>query len=288
MLNELIKHGNFDGCDAGFHEAETVLIGAGYDGTSSYRPGSRFAPVAIRAETLYSQETYSPYFESDLSDCRVHDCGDLELPPGNKAETLRKISEAADFLLQMRKRPCFIGGEHLISLPVIEATLKHYPDLVIVQLDAHLDMIDELFGDKLSHGTVMRRSLEILGENKRIWQLAVRSGGKEEFDFARKHNNVYPFTLSSFLAEQQTFDGKPVYVTLDLDVFDPSLVPGTGTPEAGGIFFAEYMQFLQRLTRWNVVAMDVVELAPKLDSSGTSTIVASKVLREMLIASSTQ
>lgn len=272
----------FEGCSSNYEDANIVLIGAGYDGTSSYRPGSRFAPAAIRAEALYSQENYSPYFDIELEEKRIYDAGNLELPFGNKEAALKRIRGAAEILFKDGKQPLFLGGEHLITFPVIQAAIQKYPDLHILQIDAHLDLMNELFGEKLSHGTVMRRCAELLASPKRIYQIAIRSGSKEEFLFAKKNTRLYRFSTKDFLLDIENLYNKPIYLTLDLDAFDPSLIPGTGTPEAGGIFFQEYIDLLGSVKPLNIVGCDVVELAPKIDSAGTSTIVAAKIVRELM------
>lgn len=282
MPDEMMERQPYEGCFSDFASAEIVLVGAGYDGTSSYRPGSRFAPVAIRAETLYAQEDYSPYFHRDIKDKAIHDAGDLELPFGDKDTVLKRIRQAARAVFRAGKKPCFIGGEHLITYPVIEAAVERYPDLHIVQIDAHLDLMDELFGSKLSHGTVMRRCYDLLGKG-RIYQAAIRSGSREEFAFAAEHTRVFPFHVRELIPALANLSGVPVYLTLDLDAFDPSLIKGTGTPEAGGIFFADFIELLKALTRLNLVGCDVVELAPQIDSTNVSAIVAAKILRELLI-----
>ncbi|NIV15467.1 MAG: agmatinase, partial [Aliifodinibius sp.] len=244
-LNNMLQRTPYEGCIATFEDASIVLIGAGYDGTSTYRPGSRFAPIAIRSETLYSQENYSPYFQRDLTEKAIHDAGDIELPFGNKRKALELIKQATELIFEVDKKPCVIGGEHLITLPVVEAAIGKYPDLHILQIDAHLDLMDELFGDRLSHGTTLRRIGELLTKNSHIYQVGIRSGSKEEFEFAEKHTKLFPFSTGQFIQHVTELKGKPIYLTLDLDVFDPSLLPGTGTPEAGGIFFQDYLELLK-------------------------------------------
>ncbi|RMG41246.1 MAG: agmatinase [Methanobacteriota archaeon] len=282
-VSHTIPRTPYEGCTASFEEAEFILIGAGYDGTSSYRPGSRFAPQAIRSETLLSQENYSPYFRKDLTEKAIHDAGDLDLPFGNKDKALQYIEEAAQLIFSSDKTPCFIGGEHLISLPVITAATRKFPDLRIIQLDAHLDLMDELFGDTISHGTVMRRVWDMFQEKDRIYQIGIRSGSKEEFEFAEQNTRLFPFSTEEFLSHINELKDVPVYLSVDLDVFDPSLIPGTGTPEAGGIFFQEFIRFLTAIQNLYIVGCDLVELSPTLDLTGASTIVAAKILRELLI-----
>lgn len=279
----IVKNANYEGCTAEFSEARIVVVGAGYDGTSSYRPGSRFAPTALRSETVLAQENYSPYFERDLTEIPVHDLGDVDIPFGEKEAALQRIEGVSRFIVAEGKVPFFIGGEHLITLAAIKPLLKKYENLQVVQLDAHLDLMDELFGERLSHGTVMRRVYDLLPPEGRIFQVGVRSGSREEYRFARSRTRLFPFRISEFLEQISQLDGKPVYLTVDLDVFDPSLIPGTGTPEAGGIFFPEFIEFLRAMQGMNIVGADMVELAPHIDPTHVSTITASKVLREMLI-----
>ncbi len=282
-MPEIIRRQPLEGCTATYSEARIVIIGAGYDGTSSYRPGSRFAPLAIRSEALYSQENYSPYFQRDLTEFPIHDMGDLDLPFGEKGHALDAIRKTAHQIFSDKKIPAFIGGEHLISLPVIEEALQFYPGLVVVQLDAHLDLMDELFGERLSHGTVMRRVLEKLQNGDRLFQVGIRSGSREEFQFAQETTQLFPFHTREFLKHLYLLKDVPVYLSVDLDVFDPSLLPGTGTPEAGGIFFPEFMELLKALKQFNIIGFDLVELSPKIDPTGNSTIHAAKILRELLI-----
>ncbi len=283
MFDHFLPGTRYEGCIAGYDEAEIVLIGAGYDGTASYRPGARFAPAAIRSETLLAQENYSPYFRKDLTEKAIHDAGDLELPIGNKEAALQRIHRAAAASFDDGKTPCFIGGEHLITLPVVQAAVTYYPELQLIQLDAHLDLMDELFGDRLSHGTVMRRITEVVKGPPRLWQVGIRSGSREEFEFAEAHTRLFPFLTREFIQQVEHLKGIPVYLSIDVDVFDPSLVPGTGTPEAGGIFFPEYIEFLRAIQSLHIIGCDMVELAPRIDPTGVSTVVAAKILRELLM-----
>ena len=279
----IVKNAHYEGCTAGLEEARIVLAGAGYDGTSSYRPGSRFAPTALRSDTVLAQENYSPYFDRDLTEIPVHDLGDVDIPFGEKKIALQRIETVSRSIVQEGKIPFFVGGEHLITLPVIKPLLKKYENLQVVQLDAHLDLMDELFGERLSHGTVMRRIYELLPQKGNIFQVGIRSGSREEYRFARSHTRLYPFRVDEFIGQISQLEGKPVYLTVDLDVFDPSLIPGTGTPEAGGLFFPEFIEFLRTLQGLNIVGADMVELAPYIDPTHVSTITASKILREMLL-----
>ena len=284
MLNNLIiKNGHYEGCISTYEDAEVILFGAGFDGTSTYRPGSRFAPMALRSETLLAQEDYSPYFDLDLKDKKIHDLGDVEVVFGDTSETLARIEKISTFIVNDGKKLVCIGGEHLVTLPVVKPLLNNYPDLQIIQLDAHLDLMDELFGDRYSHGTVMRRIFDLMKQPFRIYQVGVRSGHQDEYTFAKSNTKLFPFNSDTFLKNLDALSDKPVYLTIDLDVFDPSLIPGTGTPEAGGIFFQEFISILKRIKNINIVGADMVELSPQIDPTNTSTIVASKILRELLL-----
>ncbi len=272
----------FMGCDAGFEESGTVVFGAGFDGTVSYRPGSRFGPQAMRAE-FYGLETYSPALGRDLSDISVCDSGDLELPFGNVDAALEMIRNTAADIVRAGKKPFMIGGEHLVTLPAFEAVYDKYPGLCVLHLDAHTDLREEYLGERLSHSSVIRRIWDITGDG-RIWQLGIRSGLREEFEWAGEgHTNLRPFDLSAADEAADALAGKPVYLTIDLDVLDPSAMPGTGTPEPGGVTFRELQKALCSFDGLNIVAADVVELAPQLDSSGVSTAAACKVMREVLL-----
>ena len=283
MLNDLIKRGkNYEGCTATFEEAKIILYGAGFDGTSSFRPGSRFAPLAIRSETYFAQEDYSPYFDRDLTQHAVHDLGDVDVVFGNTIKTMERIETVSENLVSYNKKPVCLGGEHLVTLPAIKPLIKKYPNLHIIQMDAHLDLMDELFGNKYSHGSVMRRIHDILGDSGQIYQVGIRSGSKAEYEFARQNTRLFEFNTLEFLKNIHELNNKPIYLTLDLDLFDPSLISGTGTPEAGGIFFQEYIDVLKKLDKLNIVGADVVELSPQIDPTHVSSIVASKILRELL------
>ena len=271
---------SFLGCDREYEEALVVLFGAGYDATTSNKPGARFAPAAIRAES-YGLESYSPYLDRDLEiDARVHDAGDLELY-GRQEGVLAEIEKMAGKILDDGKLPFMIGGEHLVTLGSVRAAAKKYPDLHIVHFDAHTDLRDDYLGEKLSHATVLRRCYDILGNN-RISQFGIRSGTKEEFDFAKKHLDFNPFSLEN-ISKVLSLGNTPIYLTIDLDILDPSAFPGTGTPEAGGVSFLELINSFKILSQLNIVAIDIVELAPNYDISAVSTATACKIIRELLL-----
>lgn len=272
----------FIACESSYEEAQTVLFGAPYDSTTSYRPGTRFASRAIRSES-FGLETYSPYQDKDLEEIQVFDSGDLELSFGRVDLALADIKARTQTILADNKRPFMIGGEHLVTLPAVEATFEKHPDLQVIQFDAHTDLREAYLDAKLSHATVIRRMHDFLGDGK-IHQFGIRSGERAEFQFAKEHTNLHKYNLDGLKDTVAALKDTPVYLTIDLDVFDPGVFPGTGTPEAGGIFFMEFVESLKLISQLNIVALDVNELSPTLDQSGASTALACKVVRELLLA----
>lgn len=274
----------FIGCNAEYEEAKIVLFGAPFDSTTSFRPGARFGSAAIRHES-FGLETYSPYQDQDLCDYQVFDSGDLELCFGDSIRAVAEITDHADQIISDGKIPLMIGGEHLVTLGAVRAALKKYPNLHIIHFDAHADLREDYLGMQLSHACVLRRCHELVGDG-RIHQFCIRSGERSEFEFAKMHTDMHKFDFSGLeeLAAALKRERIPVYFTIDLDCLDPSVFPGTGTPEAGGVSFKELLDAILVVTGCNVVAADVNELAPMLDASGASTAVACKVVRELMLA----
>lgn len=271
----------FIGCESEYTDADVVMFGAPFDSTTSYRPGTRFASSAIRNES-FGLETYSPYQDKDLMDYQIYDGGDLELPFGDPKDVLRQIEEYVDTVLADDKIPLMIGGEHLVTLGAVRSAVKKYEELHIVHFDAHADLREEYLGVTLSHATVLHRCHDLVGDNK-IYQFGIRSGDREEFRWGKKHVITCKFNFDTLDEVVEKLKGKPVYFTLDLDVLDPSVFPGTGTPEAGGVTFMELLEAIKKVSALNVVALDMNELSPIYDQTGASTAVACKILREMLL-----
>jgi len=271
----------FIACDCDYNDADIVLFGVPFDGTVSFRPGTRFGPPAIRNES-YGIETYSPYSDRDLTDIAVTDIGDLDLPFGNPARVLDMTEEITSKILDDGKLPFMIGGEHLVTLGAVRAVYKKYPELCVIHLDAHTDLRDEYIGEELTHAGVIKQVWRLVGD-KKIHQFGIRSGERYEFRFAEEHNYLRKFDLEGFEKAIEIIGSRPVYFTLDLDVLDPSIMSGTGTPEAGGVTFKELINVLTKLDSLNIVGCDVNELAPHYDQSGTSTAVACKTVREILL-----
>ena len=281
MLNNNIE--TFIACDKPYEEANIVIFGAPFDSTTSFRPGTRFASKAIRGES-FGLETYSPYQDKDLTEIAVFDSGDLELCFGDSEKALAAIEERADIILNDKKIPLMIGGEHLVSLGAVRAAYKKYPDLHLIQFDAHTDLREDYLGAKFSHASVIRRCHDFLGDG-RIHQFGIRSGEKVEFEWAKEHTNLHKFNLSKLESSLSHIKGSKVYFTIDLDVLDPSVFPGTGTPEAGGISFLELLEGIRLVAEYtDIIACDVNELSPIYDQSGASTATACKVIRELLLA----
>ena len=281
MLNKYTE--TFLECTADAQEAKIVLFGAPFDGTTSYRPGTRFGSGAILRES-HGIESYSPYQDGDLLDGRVLDCGDLELPIGNAEKALAAIQAMEEEILSAGKLPFMLGGEHMVTLGAFRAAVKKYPGIHIIHFDAHADLRQEYLGVELSHACVLRRCWELTGDG-RIHQFGIRSGDREEFRWGKDHVETRKFDFEGLEETLDRLKGKPVYFTLDLDVLDPSVFPGTGTPEPGGVSFEELRKAAELVCRKaDVAACDVNELSPPYDPSGISTAAACKIVREMLIA----
>jgi agmatinase len=273
---------NFLSANASFKESKIILLGCPFDGSASFRPGARFGPSAIRRAS-WGIETFSPYFQRDLSQCSIHDLGDLELPLGEKKLSLTLIRKALRKILSEKKFPISLGGDHLITLPIVEEVLRVYPSLYLLQIDAHADLREDYLGETLSHCTVMKRVLDRLGKG-RLFQIGIRSGIEEEFKLARRMKSIVSVDQDSPRSMVKRLRNKPVYLSLDLDVIDPSLLPGVGTPEPGGSTFQGFISLLKKLKTLHVVGFDMVELTPDYDPTQVSSITASVLLREMILA----
>ncbi|TDQ38767.1 agmatinase [Aureibacillus halotolerans] len=270
---------------ASFDEADAVVYGMPMDWTVSFRPGSRFGPNRIR-EASIGLEEYSLRLDRHLEDVAYHDVGDMLLPFGNAAKSLEVIREFADTVFQAGKFPLGLGGEHLVSWPVIQAAHAQYPDVALIHIDAHADLRESYEGEVLSHSTPVRKSCDLLGAEN-VYSFGIRSGAREEFEFAKTSGmHLFPFEVLAPLKEvMEELKGRPVYVTIDIDVLDPAFAPGTGTAEAGGITSKELLDAIYLLSSSDlkIIGADLVEVAPAYDSSDQTAITASKLVREMLL-----
>lgn len=276
MLSGPFLDRNWMGQNEDYETSDVVMLGLPFDGTVSYRSGSRFAPEQIRLAS-WGLEDYSPRFDKHLQDVNFHDIGDLEFPLGNTYKSLDLIQKNVEEIYKDGKRVFGIGGEHLVTLPEVKAVSKFYKDLAIVHFDAHTDLREEYLGEEMSHSAVIRHISKIVGPQN-LKQIGIRSGMKDEWEFMKQNN-----TLCHKYSDLDCLKGKKIFVTVDLDCLDPSVIPGTGTPESGGMQFNELVGWFEYLKDFDIVGADVVELAPDYDASGVSTAVATKVIRELLM-----
>ncbi len=255
------------------------LFGVPYDGTTSFRPGTRFGPAAIR-EVSSGLESYCPELDLDLEDLAFADLGAVDIPFGNPEPVVAAVRQATEAVLELGLRPLMLGGEHSISSGAVAAVAARHPDLVLVQLDAHADLRHEWLGAHHSHACAMRRCLEVL-PSQELLQMAIRSGTREEFSELRQSGRLV--AIERMAEALKPLRGRPLYLTVDLDWFDPAVMPGTGTPEPGGFLWPQFATLVAELRHHNLVAADVVELAPQLDPTGISSVLAAKVVRSLLL-----
>ncbi len=273
----------FMGSSRDFKTCDRVLLGIPLDSTTSFRPGTRLAPYRIR-EVSEAVEEYSVYQDKSLEEINFYDAGDIIIPFGNVERSLENIESAARFFLRDNKKLFSIGGEHLVTLPLIKACHSRYSDLVVIQMDAHADLRADYLGEELSHASVMRRVVEIIGP-KKLFQVGIRSATREELAFARLHSWLYLDQFLSALDEiKEKIGRRPVYVSLDIDVLDPAFAPATGTPEAGGFTSRELLQMLHGLGELAIVGFDLVEISPPCEQGDNTSILGAKILREALLA----
>ena len=275
----------FMGAQRSLDQCKVSLFGVPYDGTCCFRPGARFGPSAVRDDS-YGIETYCPQLNLDLEDIKFADLGSLDVPLGDAQLTIDYVKDATDILLKHNIKPLIIGGEHSITTGIIKSIISNYPELIMIQLDAHADLRDEWLGSRFSHACTMKRCLEIL-PSKKIFQVGIRSGTKSEFLEMNNAKRLIQHKCgenAKYLEEAlKNFKGKPVYLTFDLDWFDPSVMPGTGTPEPGGYFWGDFAAIIDVIKSHNLVGADLVELSPKLDNSGISNNLAAKVIRSLIM-----
>ena len=272
-MKKAVFHNEYIGSRPDQTAADIVLLGCPLDITSSFRSGSKFGPESLRRAS-WTLETYSPYCDNDLEDINFCDTGDLELPPGNLLESLEAIENASGAIVENAQKPFFFGGEHLVTYPIMKGVKRTFPVLQLVHFDAHCDFRDDYEGQKLSHATVMKRVREL--GNITMHQIGIRSGTRQEF------KELVPVDSPAALKTRLDPEA-PVYISFDIDVFDPSLVPGVTTPEPGGLMFKEVIEYLQVLKGANIIGADLVELAPDYDITFVSSVCAAKIVREIIM-----
>lgn len=263
-------------------EASLLLIGAPFDGTSSFLPGSRFGPARIR-EASDGLESYSPLLDRALEEAALADGGDLSLPIGNVPEALERIEAACRDAVLRGLIPVVLGGEHLVSLPAVRACAARYRDLAVIHFDAHADLRHEYLGEHDSHATVMRRVGDVIGSES-IFHVGIRSGTQEEINYGRAFSaGLDAELLSGARKAARAFRGRPVYISIDIDVVDPGFAPGTGTPEPGGCTPNDLFRAIYALADLDVVGIDVVEVNPLAEPGITTAILGAKVVREAVL-----
>jgi len=278
-----MQTGLFLGAKPGNGRGEAAIFGVPFDGTTTYRPGARFGPAAIRAGSQ-SLETFGPYLDRDLTNMDYVDLGDLEVPQGSAERVIDMIAEAVAAIHERDMRPIILGGEHTITIGALLKMVEKYPDLVVLQLDAHTDYREEYLGESLNHATTMRRVADFMAPD-RLFRLGVRAGTRDEFV---KSGIELPLGHEGGVLDIERVlksipKQAPLYVTLDLDVFDPSLMPGVGNPEPNGLTYREFIHLIRGLVWHKLVGFDVVELAPQYDTSGESAIVAASAVRDLML-----
>lgn len=282
MKDNFYKGGQFLGASPEYDVANVVIYGAPMDYTVSYRPGARFGPEKIRNVSVALEE-YSPYRDRSLDEINFYDAGDLVLPFGNVDKSLQMIYETTKMIYEDKKFPIMLGGEHLVSLPAIQAAYEYFKNLKVIHLDAHTDLRNDYEGEVNSHATVIKKVADLVDASN-VFQLGIRSGTREEFAYGKMNTNLYFNRLIEPLDEVvEKCAANPVYITLDIDVLDPAFAPGTGTPEPGGVSFRELLYAFDKFNKLNVIGFDLVEVAPPYDHADITSIVAAKIVREALL-----
>lgn len=275
----------FMGAKKNLSNCSIGIFGVNYDGTTSFKPGARFGPNAIR-NVSESLETYCPFLNKDLNLINYFDAGSLKINSSDTFSIIKKVNSGTKFLINNNLKPIILGGEHSISIGVIEALVEKYPDLIMIQLDAHADLRNSYQGNKYSHACTIRRCLELL-PSKKVIQIGIRSGTQDEFTIMKNNHQLIKFDTGDSIIKieklLEPFKNNPVYLTVDLDWFDPSLLPGTGTPEPGGFFWRDFEHIIGLLNTFRIIGCDIVELSPDIDSSGISSVVAAKTTRSLIM-----
>jgi len=272
MHNTIFADANSD-----YEKARYVIFGVPFDGTSSFRLGSRLAPDKIRAAS-YNFETYSSFFDFDLEDADIHDAGNLEVA-GNIDDTLLAISKHAENFVNDGKIPVMLGGEHSLSYPFVRACKQKYPGLGFVVLDAHMDMREKYRNEKNSHACISRHVIEEL--TSKYVSIGIRSGAREEYEYVSK-NKINMFSAEDVFSEFRDYIRGPIYLSIDMDAIDPAYAPALGTPEPYGITPRDVRTVISCLAPY-IVGFDLVEIAPDYDSGGTA-LLGAKLVRDFIAA----
>ncbi len=274
----------FVGTSGSFDRSDLIICGIPYDVTSTFRHGSQKAPDEIRKYSD-SIESFSPIHERDLTEFNIYDIGNMIFHCKKTRDVINTIQDYVSFFIKRNKKVLYTGGEHLVTVPIIKKIFEHHKNLKVIYFDAHADMRMDYEGNKLSHSTVARRVVELAGE-KNIFMFGIRSFEREEYKFIKSKGIFCENNLKKFKTIIKMIKNYPVYISLDLDVFDPCCFPGVGNPEAGGIFYNDFIQLLPyiSLIKKNIISLDIVELMPEYDLSGSSSVFAAKIIRELILS----
>jgi agmatinase len=274
----------FIACRASLPDARVILFGIPFEGLVNLRRGADRGPRDLRIASD-SIETYSPELDRDLEDLAIADLGDCELGSGSPREQLdRARQQVADFWRPGRL-PVMLGGDHTATLPVIEVLAPAIPELRILQLDAHPDLREEFLGERFNYASALARVMDVVAPD-RVYQVGMRTGAREEYE--KKAPHLYPAHVVHPVEAVRTLlpelGRHPLYVTIDIDVLDPSEAPGTGAPEPCGLRTADLIEIIRLLAPCRIVGMDLMEVAPGFDPSGRTAITASWILREAILS----
>ena len=272
---------------------DACFVGIPLDIGTSFRSGTRMGPRAIRAESSlirpYLMATRAAPFES----LQVADLGDVPVNPFNLDDTCRRIEAFYDDILKENCIPLTLGGDHTLSLPVLRAIAKRHGPVALLHVDAHADVNELMFGEKIAHGTPFRRAVEeqLLATDK-VLQVGLRGGGynADDFDWPRRQGfrvmtaeECWHRSLEPLMAEFRDVVGEhPLYLSFDIDALDPGFAPGTGTPEIGGLSPQQGMELIRGCRGLNLSGCDLVEVSPPYDTSGNTAMTGAQLLFEML------
>ncbi len=275
-------------------DLDVGIVGVALDIGTSNRPGSRFGPRSIRAESVlvrpYGMATGAAPFDS----LQIADVGDVALNTFNLKASIKIIEDHYAGFVQHQVKPLSLGGDHTIVLPILRALAKQHGPMAVIHVDAHADMNDEMFGERETHGTVFRRAIEEgLIEPAKMTQIGLRATGyaAEDFDWARDQGvqvvqaeQCWHRSLTPLMDEvrQRIGADTPTYLSFDIDGLDPSVAPGTGTPEPGGLSGAQGLEIIRGAYGLNIIGADLVEVSPPYDTTGNTSLLAANLVFEML------
>lgn len=277
----------------GNKDYDLALVGVPFDGGSSYRTGSRFAPTSVREISSLGRMYHWERKLHLIDRISVADLGDAPISPVNQKESFASIQSFFEGLLNRDKKFVAIGGDHSISLPLLRVVSKKYGPLSLIHFDAHLDTYPSAWGSEYHHGTFLRHAiLEALIDPISSLHIGLRGplADQKDLDFVKEHQlnlitveQLRENGLNHFLSHQwPSFESRPVYITFDIDCLDPSMAPGTGTPVVGGLTTYEVQKLLRALKIQNLVAGDIVEICPPFDSSEITSLAGADILFELM------